>query len=175
LKKMFQPLSQNQVAAVRRANTHLLIWPLETVFFLLEKTAAAKYTLRQFSMVDTKTGSFLEEQKMKDSASGESNNKAPTMKANDYITIIQKTGLFNSGRRFTIEEMIRTSNHLKPLGVSRVRQILSRMADESLVNKITVEQDGHAQVEYSKRASSRGILAKRWANPVSSQYSPRWY
>jgi hypothetical protein len=47
------------------------------------------------------------------------------------------------------------------------------MVDDGLLDKIEIDV-GHQVIEYRKRSSSRDMLSKRWANQVSSEYSPRW-
>lgn len=94
-------------------------------------------------------------------------------KARDYIASILANQVYRSGRQFSIDEIQRSVNCLKDVSVSRARQLLNGMVDEGLLDRIEIEV-GHQVVEYRQRNSSRKILARLWAKPVSSNDSPRW-
>lgn len=101
--------------------------------------------------------------------------EAPTLKAGELCDIIEQSALYKSGRRFNAEELLRSVSCFKYLGTSRVKQLLARMADDSKLNKIREAANGNEVVYYVKKDSSRTILTKRWARPVTEEYTPRWY
>jgi hypothetical protein len=94
-------------------------------------------------------------------------------KARDFIATIVASQIYRSGRQFSVDEIQRAINCLKDISVSRTRQLLNRMVDDGLLDKIEIDV-GHQVIEYRKRSSSRDMLSRLWANPVSSEYSPRW-
>lgn len=93
-------------------------------------------------------------------------------KASEFIQVITSSQVYRSGRRFSIDELQRSINCLKGLSTSRTRQLLNRMVDDGLLDKINLDADRNV-IEYQQRSSSREILSRLWANPVSND-SPRW-
>jgi hypothetical protein len=94
-------------------------------------------------------------------------------KSRDYVASILANQVYRSGRQFSIDEIQRSVNCLKDVSVSRTRQLLNGMVDEGMLDRIEIDV-GHQVVEYRQRSSSREILSRLWAKPVSSDYSPRW-
>lgn len=96
------------------------------------------------------------------------------MKAHQLCEIIEGSTLYNSGRRFSAEELLRSINKLKLLKTNRVKLLLNRMADNHKLSKIKESHNGHEVIYYTKRDSFRSILSRRWAAPVAEGYTPRW-
>lgn len=94
-------------------------------------------------------------------------------KARDYIASIRANQVYRSGRQFSIDEIQRSVHCLKDVSVSRTRELLNGMVDGGLLDRIEIDV-GHQVVEYRQRSSSREILSRLWAKPVSADHSPRW-
>jgi methyl coenzyme M reductase beta subunit len=97
------------------------------------------------------------------------------MKAHELCALIEASPMYNSGRRFSAEEIMRSMNRFKLLGTARVKLLLNRMTDELKLNKVKEACKGNEVVYYVKRDSSRAILSRRWARPVAEEYTPRYY
>lgn len=97
------------------------------------------------------------------------------MQAHELCALIEASPMYNSGRRFSAEEIMRSMNRFKLLGTPRVKLLLNRMADECKLNKVRETHDSHEVVFYVKRESSRSIITRRWCDFVTNEYTPRYY
>lgn len=95
--------------------------------------------------------------------------------ARDLIAAIKQGQVYSSGAQFSVDQIMRSMHCLKTLGTSRVRQLLNRMVDDGLLDKIALDE-GHMAVEYRARSQWRKRLLSPWAKvPADCDHSPRWF